>query len=322
MHALARTAGCPSRLARDGPLWDHVERLPREGYVPEQVAGMLRRMHPDKPTLQVSDETIYTALCAMPRGDLTMANVVVFTPGGYRYISAVFQYSGGVAAEAGFEIERARLARPLPIADGFAAVEARLKAIGRPSTAFAACELRSPAPFTEQGFIDFNRRYVQTLERWGIYSNEVNPVARTNVCPEYDKPASPSLYAFSYTVPTESKRGSFIVAGSGEAQEGKGPYSERIVRAGETSSDAMREKMRFVMTEMERRLKALGFGWQDAVSTQVYTVRDIGALVGGEIVKKGAAPGGVTWTYCRPPVAGLEYEMDVRGAAREIVLAP
>ena len=68
-----------------------------------------------------------------------MANVVVFTPGGYRYISAVFQYSGGVAAEPGFEIERARLAKLLPIADGFRAVEAHLKAIGRPSTTFAAC---------------------------------------------------------------------------------------------------------------------------------------------------------------------------------------
>jgi hypothetical protein len=30
--------------------------------------------------------------------------------GGYRYIKAVFQYSGGVAAEPGFEIVRARLA--------------------------------------------------------------------------------------------------------------------------------------------------------------------------------------------------------------------
>ena len=68
-----------------------------------------------------------------------MPNVIVFAPGGYRYISAVFQYSSGVAAEPGFEIERARLARPLPIAEGFALVEAHLKAIGRPSTAFAAC---------------------------------------------------------------------------------------------------------------------------------------------------------------------------------------
>ncbi len=249
-----------------------------------------------------------------------MTNVIVFKPGGYRYISAVFQYSGGVTAEAGFEIERARLTRPLPLADGFAVVEAQLKAIGRPSTSLCACELRSPAPFTEQGFVDFNRQYVQTLERWGIYKDEVNPVARTNVCPEFDKPAVPSLYAFSYTVAARSNRGSFIVAGGGEAKEGKGSYRDRVVRLGDTSLEGMREKVRFVMTEMKARLSALGFGWQDAISTQAYTVHDIGPLVGEEIVRKGAAPGGLCWHFSRPPVVNLDYEMDVRGAAREIVL--
>src|SRR3954471_18495182 len=119
--------------------------------------------------------------------------VRVFEPGGYRYIEAVFQYSSGVAAQPGFEIERARFGVPLPLADGFAAVEAHLRALGRPSTAFAACELRSPAPFTDQGFLEFNRAYVKTLERWGLYKDTANPVARTNVCPHFDAPREPSL---------------------------------------------------------------------------------------------------------------------------------
>jgi hypothetical protein len=252
-----------------------------------------------------------------------MDEVIVFRAGGYRYISAVFQYSGGVAAEPGFEIERARLARPVPVAEGFKLVETHLKAIGRPTTAFAACELRSPAPFTEQGFIDFNRHYVQTLERWGIYKDEVNPVARTNVCPEYDKPPSPSLFAFSYTVPARSRRGSFVIAGGADAVEvGEGPLKDRIVRFGETSPDAMREKVRFTVALMAGRLKALGFGWADASYVQAHTVRDIGAAAAGEIFKAGVAPAGLTWNYCRPPVVGLEFEMDVRSAASEIVLAP
>ena len=250
-----------------------------------------------------------------------MSDVIVFREGGYRYIKAVFQYSSGVAAEPGFEIERARLSRPLPLAAGFAAVEAHIKALGRPSTAFAACELRSAAPFSEQGFRDFNREYVQTLARWGIYKDEINPVARTNVCPEYDPPPEPALYAFSYTVPApNAKRGSFIIAGGGEARDGAGSFAERIVRSGETSPAAMREKVRFVVAEMERRLAALGFSWKDAVSTQAYTVQDIGALVGAEIAAHGAAAGGLAWHFARPPVTGLEYEMDVRGAARELVI--
>ena len=250
-----------------------------------------------------------------------MADVVVFREGGYRYIKAVFQYSSGVAAEPGFEIERARLAQPLPLAAGFAAVEAHIHALGRPSTAFAACELRSAAPFSEQGFRDFNREYVQTLARWGLYKDQINPVARTNVCPGYAAPPEPVLYAFSYTVPApNAKRGSFIIAGGGEARDGAGSFAERTVRSGETSPAAMREKVRFVLAEMERRLAALGFSWKDAVSTQAYTVQDIGALVGAEIAARGAAAGGLAWHFARPPVVGLEFEMDVRGAARELVL--
>jgi hypothetical protein len=197
-----------------------------------------------------------------------MNTVNVFKPGGYRYLKAGFQFSSGVAAEAGFEMERARLARPLPVAAGFAAVEAHLASLGRPSTAFAACELRSARPFTEQGFHDFNREYVKTLARWGICRDEINPVARTNVCPEHGKPSQPVLYAFSYTVPSRSNRGSFIIAGGAEVRGGSGDYRSRTVRAGDTSPEAMREKVRFVVAEMEERLQALGFGWKDAVSTQ------------------------------------------------------
>jgi transposase, IS30 family len=67
---LAGSARTPARLALDGPLWTHVERLLRTAHSPEQIAGILRRMHPDEPRLQVSHETIYTALYAMPRGEL------------------------------------------------------------------------------------------------------------------------------------------------------------------------------------------------------------------------------------------------------------
>ena len=95
-----------------------------------------------------------------------MSGTAIFAAGSYRYIPAVFQYSAGVAAQDGYELERARFMAPVPLAEAFAKVEAHLKAIGRPTTAFAQCELRSPAPFNDQGFIDFNRQYVQTLERF------------------------------------------------------------------------------------------------------------------------------------------------------------
>lgn len=254
-----------------------------------------------------------------------MSAVAVFAPGAYRYIPAVFQYSSGVAAEPGFEIERARFATPLPLAEGYAAVEAYLRSIGRPTTAFAACELRSPAPFTEQGFYDFNKAYVVTLERWGIYTSgerPLNPVARTNVCPMYNKPREPLMFAFSYTVPARpgASKGTFVLAGGGEALGSGKSHRERIICLDDTSPEGMRAKVLAVVEEMERRLRLLGFDWQSALSTQAYTVQNIGALVGEVLAARGACEGGLVWTYARPPVVDLEYEMDVRATARELII--
>jgi hypothetical protein len=240
-----------------------------------------------------------------------------FAAGGYRYIPAVFQYSGGVAALPGHAIRRVRFRNPVPLAEGFGRIERIITAAGRPLTSFCACELRSPAPFTDEGFRAFNEIYVVTLERWGIFQGGRNPVARSNVCPEIDPPGEPSFYAFSFTTDAPTAAPSFVVAGSGEAQEGAARYSERTVRYGETSPDAMRDKARYVLGEMERRMGLLRFSWADATAAQVYTVHDIHPFVGDEIVRRGAARGGLTWHYCRPPVRGLEYEMDCRGITDE-----
>ena len=160
-----------------------------------------------------------------------------------------------------------------------------------------------------------------TLERWGIFREGDNPVARSNVCPEIDPPAEPSFYAFSFTVAADARRcRASSSPASGEAQEGRGNYRERTVRRGETSPDAMRDKARFVLGEMERRMALLGFAWRDTTAAQVYTVHDLHPFLGDEIVARGAARSGLTWHFCRPPVAGLEYEMDCRAVAREEVI--
>lgn len=246
----------------------------------------------------------------------------VFEPGNYRYAPGPFQYSAGVAAEPGFMIERARFAESLPLEEGFRAIERRLAAAGRPLTAFCACELRSPAPFTERGFAQFNRVYAETLERWGLLADGNNPVARSNVCPEIDPPPTPSFHAFCYTVPASGDIPGFVVAGSAEAPEGRGNYRDHIVRRGEIAPDALREKARFVLNAMEARMEALEVDWRRATATQVYTVHDIYPLLADDIVARGAAGGGLVWHYARPPVEGLEYEMDVRGVPVERVVRP
>jgi len=242
-----------------------------------------------------------------------------FAPGGYRFIKGVFQYSAGVAALPGHRMVRVRFHRPVPLAEGFRRIEAIIGQAKRPLTSFAACELRSPAPFTEAGFKSFNELYVGTLSRWGVYDGTLNPVARSNVCPDIDPPAEPSFYAFTYTEEARDAAPSFVVAGSGEAQEGFASYRERIIRLDDVSPEGIREKARWVLGEMERRLGAMGFSWADTTATQLYTVHNIYPFLADELVRRGAMRAGLTWHFNRPPVVDLEYEMDCRGVALERV---
>jgi hypothetical protein len=245
-------------------------------------------------------------------------SVTEFTAGGYRYIDGAFQYSCGVAALPGYRITRVRFRTPVPVGAGFDRIGAIVTAAGRPMTAFCACELRSPEPFSEAGFTAFNKSYVEPLRAWGIVEGDRNPVARSNVCPAMDPPPVPSFYAFSFTEPDTDALPSFVIAGCAEAAEGGATYE--IVRAGETSSDAMREKARFVLGVIEGRMSELGFGWADTTATHVYTVQDFYPFAVDELIRRGAAKAGLNWQFNRPPVTGLEYEMDTRGVMHERVV--
>ena len=143
-----------------------------------------------------------------------------FTPGNYRFLPFAFQYSSGVAAMPGYEIERVQFRKPVPLMEGFERVEHVILELCRPLTSFCACELRSPLPFSDDGFRTFNQLYVETLAKWGIYDGTTNPVARSNVCPELTPPPEPSLHAFCFTVPAQRPTPTFVVSGSGEAREG------------------------------------------------------------------------------------------------------
>jgi enamine deaminase RidA (YjgF/YER057c/UK114 family) len=242
-----------------------------------------------------------------------------FERGGYSYIKGVFQYSAGVASLPGYRIERVRFSSPVPLEVGFRKASEYIKQTGRPLTSMCACELRSPAPFSEEGFTAFNKQYVGTLSEWGLLDQGDNPVARSNVCPVVAPPSVPSFYAFSFTV-AESCDKSFVVSGSGEVPEGKSNYQDHLVAKGNVSKTGMREKARWVLGEMERRLAGIGMTWRDVTVTQVYTVHDLHHFLQEEIVGRGAADGGLTWHLCRPPVVGLEYEMDCRGLPVERVL--
>ncbi|KIZ48047.1 MULTISPECIES: hypothetical protein [Rhodopseudomonas] len=239
---------------------------------------------------------------------------------GYRFMPGVSQYSAGVGALPGFTLERVRFAKPVPLRQGFERIAQVLKDAGRPLTAFAACELRSPAPFTEAGFVSFNEEYIGVLKSWGLMPNGVNPVARSNVCPKIAPPAEPSFHAFSFTVSAANAPDSFVVAGSGEAPEGMGNYRDHAIRLGDVSPAGLLEKAKWVLGEMERRMSAFSGDWSQVTATQLYTVHDIFPFLESELGKRGIFGQGLTWHLNRPPVQDLEYEMDCRRVHLERVI--
>jgi hypothetical protein len=250
-----------------------------------------------------------------------MSEMIRFTDGGFAFLKGAFPYSQGVKALDGFAIERARFWQPVPIAQGFVAIEGRLKRLGRPRTALCATELRSPAPFSAAGFKGFNEGYVGVLRDWSVVRDGLNPVARSNVAPRSSPPSEPCFYAFCYTVPADDAAGDFVIAGSGEWPEG-GRFPEDIVARGDVSASGLRQKTAFVLDRMQARLDGLGVAWSQASAVQIYTVHDIHPLLESTILPRTGNGAGLTWHYCRPPLEELEYEMDLRRVNGERVLAP
>jgi hypothetical protein len=241
--------------------------------------------------------------------------------GNYRYIPGIAPFSSGVVATPGHQVVHATLRAPVPWRDGFALIDRHLRDQGRTRLALCAIELRSPAQFTFEGFDTFNTGYRELLNEWKILIDGENPIARTNVAPLVGAPREPSLYAFSYTIPGATPRPTFVAAGAGEMGD-RVAGAAGIVRHGETSPDAMREKAAHVMGTMQTRLRGLGADWADVTMVDIYTAHAIDSYLADVVLRPAGAAAihGVRWFPSRPPIVGLEYEMDLRGVLRELVL--
>jgi len=246
--------------------------------------------------------------------------VLIHNPAGhYRFLRGIAPYSCGVVADAGWEIVRVTPPEWLPWQDGFRWMDSVLAAAGLPRAALCALELRSPQPFTMAGFIEFNQGYCAVLEEWRLLINGLNPIARTNVAPALHPPATPSLHAFSYVRPSpRPRRPSFVVAGAGELREGT-LVTQGIVRSGETSPDALKEKAEYVLETMTQRLHGLGRDWSHVTAIDVYTIHPLDNALRTLLLDRIGSAGrhGLCWHITRPPVIDIEFEMDVRGVAED-----
>jgi len=242
--------------------------------------------------------------------------------GGYAYDPGLRFASNGVVALPGMTIERGLLPAPLPFADGFAAIERHLDAIGRPLGALCGVELRLPATLPLDGFVAFNDRYLAQLDGWGLLRDERSPLTRTNVSPHAGAPAEPSVLAFSYTLPGELPTPAFAISGIAEMPLAAN-YPDGIVRRGETSEDALVEKARCVVEVVDGHVRTLGATWDEGASVHLYSAYPIAfALSRVVLAQLGVAPAhGIVWHDAAPPVTDLELEVDVRRYAREVAVA-
>lgn len=252
-------------------------------------------------------------------------NLIDNPAGNYRFLTGIAPYSSGVVAMPGYEIVHVTCQNPRPYRQGFEQIERFLTMQNRSRQTLCAMELRSPKPFTFAGFAEFNRGYQEILAAWNLLIDGRNPVARTNIAPELFPPDVPLLHAFSYTTPTEQNPDTpltFVVAGAGDlVNQELSP--EAIVRAGDTSPEAMREKAAHVMKTMQARLAGLNAGWSQVTTVDIYTVQPLESYLTGtilELIGQPTSMQGVNWLYGRPPIVGVEFEMDVRGIRREMRL--
>lgn len=240
--------------------------------------------------------------------------------GNYRFLPGIAPYSCGVVSQPGFEIVHATLACPMPYHHGFDAISHQLDLERRPREALCAIELRSPAPFTFQGFADLNADYAGLLRAWNLFVGEVNPIARTNVAPAVFPPAEPVLHGFSYTRPCDPALApTFVVAGAGELPEGL-LAPEAIVCRADVSRAGIASKASFVLDLMENRLRGLGVDASRLSAIDVYTIHSLDELLPAMILRRlgGTSLHAARWYYSRPPIQEIEFEMDLLGVRAEL----
>ncbi len=245
--------------------------------------------------------------------------------GQFQFVPGSATFCNGVVAMPGYAIAHATFHQPLPFAQAFEAIRRHLESLGRPMAALCGAELRIPQPLSFEGFKALNAGYIAQLEAHGLQLDGQGTMTRTNVAPEPRAiaPDEPGIHAFSYTVPRSQPdaRQAFVGSGIGELRDGP-PSRESIVRAGESSPEAMQDKARYVMGAIQRQMANLGVSWADVTNTNMYTVHSPFHFLEPELlaVMGPAARYGVHWFYSRPPIQEVEFEVDVRGTAEELFL--
>jgi hypothetical protein len=228
-------------------------------------------------------------------------------------------YASAVRADPGFQIVRTTFERPLPLNAGFAAIQRELQSCGRAVQALCGMELRAQDPYADRPlFMDFNAKYVERLKDMGLLADGLVPITRANLAVHDGSVKEQCVYAFTYTVPSKTERVTFATSAIADLRRHADGSVENVA-SGDVSARGLREKVSFVIGEVDEKLKEIGASWDLATQVRIYTMHQIGPLIPEIILPMigSSALHGLTWHYVYPPVVGLELEIDVRGVLRE-----
>jgi len=242
--------------------------------------------------------------------------------GNYTFIRGIGPFSSGVVARPGFEIVHAALKPFIPLEDGYRLIDRHLKDHRRPINALCGIHLRIPKALSREGFDQFNRPYIDRLRSWGLETDGANPVTRTNVALELNPVPEPMLAGFFYTIPSDGRATTFVISGAPEIASLDGGMTQ-IVARGDTSAEGMRKKAACVIEVLGARLAEMRVGWEDATAINLYTVHDPHPLIVSTLIPAlgRASHAGITWHYARPPVTGLELEIDLHAVRTELIVS-
>lgn len=241
--------------------------------------------------------------------------------GNYSFIRGIGPFSAAVLAQTGFEMVHARFLPLIALNDGYERLERHLREVQRPLAALCGIELRIPKVLSREGFEEFNRPYIQRLKGWGLEVAGANPVTRTNVAFETIPVTEPMLAGFYYTIPAQMLGETFVLSGAAEIASREG--GAQIVARGDTSENGLRQKLECILQVLGDHLSEMKLRWEMATTVNVYTICDIHPLLPTVLLPALARASyvGITWHYARPPVVGLDLEIDARAVRTELILS-
>jgi hypothetical protein len=238
--------------------------------------------------------------------------------GAYKILPGGAAFCSGIIPHEGYEVVRVLLRPWIPLEQGYAFIESYLKSVGRPVQAFGGIELRVPAPLAMKDWSSFNVPYLEQLRKWGLIFGENSGVCRSNIALTLHPPTITSLCAFTYTAPTSAKNKTFFLSGQADIDA-----AGKAIAEGDTGPAAMQKRARYTIDTVGATLAKLGVSWRDTTQIAFFHAHEIPGLWGSELLGSlgEALSRGVLVYRARPPIAGLEVELEARAVRQEIVVA-